>query len=100
MSALTFRKALNSLGYNYRNTRRKGMLLKKDVKAKCTWYRKAIRRNLLSHSFWHAGLSMYVDGVGFEYKSNPFEHAKCLKKKEWRTVREGLHFGCTVRGSK
>ena len=34
MSALTFRRALNSLGYNYRNTCRKGMLLKKDVKAR------------------------------------------------------------------
>ena len=66
MSALTFRRTLNSLGFNYRNTRRKGMLLKKDVKAKHTWCGKAIRHNLLSHNFWHAGLSMYVGGVGFE----------------------------------
>ena len=29
MSAITFRRALNSLGYNYRNTRRKEMLLKR-----------------------------------------------------------------------
>ena len=100
MSALTFRRALNSLGYNYRNTRRKGMLLKKDVKARRTWCGKVIRHNLLSHNFWHAGLSMYVDGVGFEYRSNSFEHAKSLKKKEWRTIREGLHFGCMARGNK
>ena len=32
VSAVTFRRALNSLGYNYPNTRRQGMLLKKDVK--------------------------------------------------------------------
>ena len=43
---------------------------------------------------------MYVDGVAFEYKSNPCEHAKCLKQKQWRTIREGLHFGCTARGNK
>ena len=43
---------------------------------------------------------MHVDGVGFEYESNPCEHAKFLKKKEWRTIRDGLHFGCTARGNK
>ena len=32
MSAITFRRALNSLGYNYRNTRRKEMLLKRTYK--------------------------------------------------------------------
>ena len=100
MSALTFRRALNSLGYNYRNTCRKGMLLKKDVKARRTWCGKAIRHNFLSHNFRRTGLSMYVDGVGFEYKSNPYEHAKRLKKKEWRTIWEGLYFGCAARGNK
>ena len=67
MSVLTFRTALNSCGYNYRNTHRKGMVLKKDVKARRTWCGKAIQHYLLSHNFWRAGLSIYVDGVGFEY---------------------------------
>ena len=58
MSAITFRRALNSLGYNYRNTRRKEMLLKKDVKARRTWCGKAFRHKLLSHNFWHVGLCM------------------------------------------
>ena len=99
VSAVTFRRALNSLGYNCSNTRRQGMLLKKNVKARRTWCGKAIRHNLLSHNIFRAGLSMYVDGLEFEYKSNPYEHAKCLKK-EWRTIREGLHFSCTARGNK
>lgn len=38
-----------------------------------------------------AVLSMYMDRVEFEYKSNPDEHAKCVRKKEWITIWEGLH---------
>ena len=52
------------------------MLLKKDVKVRHTWYGKAIQQNLLSQNFWQAEISMYVDGVGFEYKSNPYEHVR------------------------
>ena len=69
VSAVTFRRALNSLGYNCPNTRRQGMLLKKNVKARRTWCGKVIRHNLLSHNFCRAGLSMYVDGLEFEYKN-------------------------------
>ena len=42
---------------------------------------------------------MYVDRVGFEHKSNTYEHAKYLKKKEWRTIWEVLLFGCPARGN-
>ena len=100
MSVLTFRRALNSLGYNYCNRRRKRMLLKKDVKARRTWSGKATQHNLLSHNFWHPGFSMCGDGVGFEYKSNSYEYVKCLKKKEWRTIHEGLYSCCMAKGNK
>lgn len=76
------------------------MLLKKDVKVRHTWYGKAIQQNLLSQNFWQAEISMYVDGAGLEYKSNPYEHAKCLKKKEQMTIWEGLQFGCTSKENK
>ena len=43
---------------------------------------------------------MYVDGVGFEYKSNPYEHAKSLGAREWRMEGEGLNINCTAKGAK
>ena len=100
MSNLTFRRLLKKIGYAHKNTRRKGMLLKSDLKKRLAWYHKAKRHRALELSFWQIGISMYIDAVGFEYKSNPYDHAKCLGKREWRTLREGLHYGCTAKGCK
>ena len=34
--------------------------------------------------------ALYIDGVGFEYKSNPYDHTKSLGSREWRMIHEGL----------
>lgn len=76
------------------------MLLKSDIKKRLAWVRKVKKHNAFNLIFWQQGISLYIDAVGFEYKSNPFNHAKSLGKKEWRTIREGLHYGCTSKGCK
>ena len=99
MSNSTFRRGLHKVGYQLRNTRRKGKVLKSDLKARVTFCKKIIARNL-GIEFWENGIAMYVDGVGFEYKSNPYDHAKSLGAREWRKVKEGLDINCTSKGNK
>ena len=84
ISNSTFRRVLKQMGYNWRNTRRKGKVLKKDLRARLKFCRKMERLELNTPNFWCDGIALYVDGVGFEYKSNPYEHAKSLGSREWR----------------
>lgn len=100
MSNSTFRRALRGLGYKWMNTRRKGRLLPSDLKMRVAFCKKMERLALNTPRFWCGGIAMYVDGVGFEYKSNPYEHAKSLGAKEWRMSSEGLHMNCTAKGAK
>ena len=51
-----------------------------------------------SRVLWTRGISMYVDGVGFAYKSNPYLHSKTPGAREWRSKNEGLEF--TTKGKK
>ena len=37
---------------------------------------------IYTNNFWCEGIALYVDGVRFEYKSNPYEHAKSLGSRE------------------
>ena len=100
MSNSTFRRALKSLGYQWRNTRRKGKLLKKDLVKRVEFCNKMNRLKINTQEFWCNNIALYVDGVGFEYKSNPYEHAKELGSREWRMKSEGLDFNCTAKGAK
>ncbi len=97
MSNLTFRRLLNYLGYKLLNTRRKGVLTPADLKQRRQWCRKISKREL-DVSFWREGIAMYIDGVGFEWKLDPYAHAKTLGSREWRLRKEGLRFGCTAKG--
>ena len=99
MSNSTFRRGLHKAGYKWGNTRRKGKVLKSDLKARITFCKKIMARNL-GIEFWQNGIAMYVDGVGFEYKSNPYDHAKSLGAREWRKIKEGLSVNCTAKGNK
>ena len=100
MSNLTFRRILKENKIRWLNTRKKGVLSKKDMKLRRKWYRKSVRHNGLSKQFWQEGIAMYVDAVGFQYKRNPYDLARSLGKKEWRRVDEGLHYACTSKGCK
>ena len=97
-----FRRDLKRQGYKWLATRRKGMLTAKDLKERAKFCRK-VKRLFPEHNrqleYWQT-MAMYVDCVGFEYKSNPYEHAKSLGTREWRLQSEGLSFRCTSKGCK
>lgn len=96
MSNTTFRRAMNKLGYEWRNTRRKGKVLHNDLKKRMEFCRKLNQKTLNNVEFWSCGIAL--DGVGFEYKSNPYEHAKSLGSRDWRMLSEGLDVNCTSKG--
>lgn len=102
ISNSTFRRVLRQMGYGYRRTRKKGLLTKLDLYKRLKFARKVKRmfnyHERGSYILWTRGISMYVDGVGFEYKSNPFLHAKRPQAREWRLKNEGLL--CTSKGKK
>ena len=104
ISNSAFCRYLHRLGYSYRRTRKKGVLKMSDIRKRLRFVRK-IRRLYKYHEnqslvLWTKQISMYLDGVGFEYKSNPYEHSKTPGAREWRLRNEGLKRGCTTKGSK
>lgn len=99
VSNRTVRRILNKNGFNYRQTRRKGLLLESDLKKRLQFCRK-IKRFHLGSEFWQSGVAFYLDGTGFQYKSNPFDQARAPRAREWRLKGEGLSFGCTAKGKK
>ena len=62
--------------------------------------RKLNQKKLNNIEFWSRGIALYIYAVGFEYKYNPYEHAKLLASREWRMVSEGLDVNCTLKGCK
>jgi len=42
-----------------------------------------IKRRDLGISFWTEHVSFFLDGVGFEYKNNPFDNARAPKSRKW-----------------
>ena len=65
MSMRTIRRELNKEGLNYLHMRKKGVLLPGDLKIRSKFAKKCKR--LLPRNFWKDGVSMFLDGVGFEY---------------------------------
>ena len=100
MSNRTFRRGMNLMGYKWRNTRRKGKLLPSDIKLRLKYCRKMKKQNIPGDKLWTEGIALYIDGVGYEYKQNPHEHARALGSREWRMVNEGLAINCTSKGMK
>ena len=98
VSNRTVRRCLNGNGYGYRRSRKKGLLVKKDLSKRVAFARKV--RKLLPEDFWKTGISFYLDAAGFTYKTNPCNEAACPKAREWRRANEGLTRGCTAKGKK
>ena len=94
----TVRRVLNKNGYGYRRARKKGLMSRKDLIERKRFAAKVKR--LLPENFWTTGISFYLDGVGFCYKTNPSNEAMAPKGMVWRKANEGLKQGCTAKGSK
>ena len=71
VSNRTVRRTLNRMGYKYLRTRRKGMLLARDLPARRKWCRNMKMITKRIPKFWTENVSFYCDGVGFDYKTNP-----------------------------
>ena len=95
----TVRRVLNKNGYGYYQSRKKGMLLKKDLSIRLRFCQK-VKRMGFGPDLWTTGISFYLDGKGFEYKSNPMDQARAPRAREWRKKGEGLSFRCTAKGKK
>ena len=61
-----------------------------------------VRRKKLKRNFWRNSVynSLYLDGKGFEYKTNPNDQARSLSARILRKRGEGLKFKCTAKGKK
>jgi hypothetical protein len=99
VSNRTIRNILNKEGYHYLRSRKKGLLHAADLKARKKFCQK-VRRKKLNQDFWNKGISLYLDGKGFEYKSNPHDQARAPRARQWRKRGEGLNFRCTAKGKK
>jgi len=93
----TVRRVLNSYGYHYLRSRKKGLLTIKD-KRKRVQFCKRVKRLGLGQEFLDRYISFYLDAIGFQFKTNPHGQARGPKAREWRLASEGLDYTC--KGSK
>ena len=94
----TVRRELNKMGIKYLHLRKKGVLLRSDLKKRLKFARKCKR--ILQPSFYRRGISMYLDGVGFEWKSNLARVHQVLERWGGEGDRRGWTYTKHLRGRK
>ena len=99
VSNQTVRRCLNRHSIYYLQSRKKGLLGEQDLVDRVKFCRK-LRRKKLREEFWKEGLSFYLDGKGFEFKTNPQDQVRAPSAREWRKRGEGLKIGCVAKGKK
>ena len=98
VSLWAIRRALRRHGYLYSQSRKKGLMTRRDLTRR---YRFACKiKRLLPNNFWKEGISFYFDGTSFVHKTNPFDQARATKSMAWRKRGEGLALNCTSKGRK
>ena len=95
----TVRRVLNTAGYHYCRSIKKGLLRAADLNARLDFC-KNIRKRKLGQIFWNNHVATYLDSKGFQYKTQPLDQARAPSAREWRKRNEGLKFGCTAKGTK
>ena len=98
LSNRTVRRVLNKHGIKYLHLRKKGVLLRSDLKKRLKFTRRCSRHCL--PTFWKRGISMYIDGVGFEWKTNPNKSVAGTRAMGWRKRTQGLDINQTAKGKK
>ena len=91
----TFLRYVKRLGYGFFQSRKKGVLTKKDLKI-----RRKFARNMRNkpQDYSTSNVAFYLDGVSFIHKSNPMGDVLKPKNRVWRKRGEGLSL--TTKGSK
>ena len=82
MSYRTFVRYVKKLGYGFFQSRKKGVLTRKDFQIRRTFARSMMKK---PPDYWTKGVAFYLDGVSFIYKSNPMSDA--LKPKTLITTK-------------
>ena len=98
MNNRTIRRVMNRHGIKYLHVRKKGILLPSDLPKRLKFTQRCSRCCL--PSFWKRGISMYIDGVGFEWKSNPSTSVRGTRAMGWRKPSQGLDINQTGKGKK
>ena len=96
VSCRTLIRTLNEAKYYKLTARRKGVLSADDRLKRVKFVREAIKK--YDSRFWSDDVLLYLDGVSFIYKSNPYREAVSAQGKVYRQKNEGLKI--TSRGSK
>ena len=99
VSNRTIRRCLNRKDIFYLQSRKKGLLGEQDLVDRLKFCKK-LRKKKLNQGFWNTGISFYLDGKGFEFKTNPHDQARAPSAREWRKRGEGLKIGCVAKGKK
>ena len=73
VSTRTVTRYLNSAGYFYLQTRKKGLMTEDDHKERVA-FAKLMQRNF-SADVWKKEIAFYLDGTSIAYKRNPFDQA-------------------------
>ena len=94
----TVRRVLNQEGYRFRQCRKKGILTREDLKKRLVFAKRC--RKFLPRDFWKTGISFYLDGVSFVYKTNPCQSAKTTRTRTWIKKGEALKRQVTAKGRK
>ena len=94
----TYVRFLNRNGYSFRQTRKKGLLSRKDRQERLKFARKCKSNLQTNPRFFQEEILFYLDGVSFVHKTNPHGEALRPKARVWRTAKEGLQI--TAKGSK
>ena len=74
------------------------MLTRKDLYKRLQFARRV--RRYCPETFWKKLISFYFDGTSFVHKTNPYDQARSVKSRAWRTIGEGLELNCTSKGKK
>lgn len=91
----TFLRQIRKFGYQFRQSRKKGLLSSHDLKERLIFAKKMVGRSV---DYWTKDVAFYLDGVSFVFKGNPLSDAVKPKSRVWRKMSEGLLV--TTKGSK
>ena len=97
VSNRTIRRSLRRLGYSYDQYRKKGQLAEDDLKRHLIFAEKCQK---LPTKSWTEGISFYVDGTGWVYKTKPMESVRTDRTRTWKKKGESLKKHCTAKGKK
>ena len=93
----TVRRVLNKERYFYMQARKKELLSRQDLSDREAFCRKVLWQRV-DPEFWRKNIAFYLDGSGFQFKTNPVDQACAPNFRTCRKKQERLYLGCTAKG--